>query len=306
MKVIIAAVLGGALLLQSPPALAVTIDGRLDSEYGAPLSTQVNLTNFGDTPPGFTPFDSLNTAIGSELDEAYGFVSAGTLHLFFSGNLRSYVGEPLIGPDQLEVFIDCAAGGQNPLRSDNPALGWYLRLSQLAGLAFDATIAPDYWLDYTAGGSGTPASAFLAELPAGGGGTGVWLGSTPGGPPGTLKGGTNPFGIQVTIDETNRAGVTAGCGTAAGTGTMTGIEWSIPLAAIGNPTGPIHVCAFVDGRGVEVSNQVLGPLPPSTCSLGSPSGVDFGSIPGQQYFVIDSSTPVQPSTWGRVKTLYRR
>jgi len=128
MKIGCELLLAAVLTTGASAARAATVDGRLDPEYGAALSTQVTATSLGDTPPHFMPFDSLDVAIGSELDGAFGFVSNGTLHLFFSGNVRSYVGEPLIYPDQLQIYIDCAPGGQNPPRSDNPAAGNYLRL----------------------------------------------------------------------------------------------------------------------------------------------------------------------------------
>ncbi len=87
-----------------------------------------------------------------------------------------------------------------------------------------------------------------------------------------------------------------------------GIEWAIPLAAIGNPTGDIEVCAFTGGglQGPGLGNQVLGPVPPGTCALGNPATVNFGAIPGPQFFtVINGATPTLPLSWGRVKLLYR-
>jgi hypothetical protein len=287
-------------------ARAVTIDGRLDPEYGAAMSIQACATSFGDTPSGYAPFDSINAAIGSELDQGFGFIRDDVMYLFFAGNLESYVGEPLTAPGQLEVFIDCAAGGQNRLVPNNPALGQYLRLPELAGLAFDADFAPDYWIDFTCGGSGQPSTVFFAELPASGGGAGAFLGLSHGGA-GALTQGVNPFGIEATINQTNRDGVPAGCGTASGSGTSAGVEWAIPLAALGNPTGPIRVCALIDGEHATgpMSNQVLGPLPAGTCSLGAPGDVDFAAIGGNQFFTLDSITRARPSSWGRLKAIYR-
>jgi hypothetical protein len=69
------------------------------------------------------------------------------------------------------------------------------------------------------------------------------------------------------------------------------------------------VCALLAnliGPGLGgISNQVLGPVPPGTCALGAANGVNFGSIPGAQYFTIDITTPATGSSWGRVKALYR-
>jgi hypothetical protein len=58
----------------------------------------------------------------------------------------------------------------------------------------------------------------------------------------------------------------------------TGVEWAIPPAALGNPSGCVEVCALIklsDAFNAHVANQVLGPLPP------------------------------EGTTWGRVKAVYR-
>lgn len=285
---------------------AATIDGKLDAEYGAALSIQTTATSLGDMAGEFTPLDSLNISIGSELDGAYGFVADGTLHLCLAGNIRSYFGEPLMFPDQLQLYIDCLAGGQNTLSGDNSDVGSYVRLRDMAGLAFDSGFAPDYWLAAQVELSGSmPFFAYYAELPTTGVGVGYGLGRTGGGGPGTLAGGTNPFGVLCSIDQTNRAGVTAGCDAASGAGVMTGVEWAIPLAALGNPSGSIRICALIARAPGQVSNQVLGPVPPGTCSLGAASGVDFSSVPGAQYFTLDTVAPVTRASWGRLKRRYR-
>src|SRR5204862_2686654 len=92
----LASLLVVSLLARGVAAHATTIDGQRDPEYGPALSTQTTQTSLGDTPPGYNPFSPLTMAIGSELDGAHGFVSGSTLRLFFSGNLRSYVGAPRI------------------------------------------------------------------------------------------------------------------------------------------------------------------------------------------------------------------
>jgi hypothetical protein len=252
---------------------------------------------------------------GSELDQASGFVSAGTLHLFFSGNLicqGNAVDYGLI-THNLYLFIDSGAGGQNRLRADNADLD-YGALNRMAGLTFDAGFAPDYWLgcrgalaDFYDPASPYTLTAHLAELPAGGGGAGHLLGTTGAGGPGTLMGGTNPNGIQVTIDNRNVSGVTSGCDASSGAGATTGVEWAIPLAAIGDPSGCIRVCAVVaSGSAYTIFNQVLGPLPAGTCALGAPSGVDFNGYEGDQFFsVCDETQPARTSSWGRLKTAYR-
>lgn len=288
------------LLLLASSAGAVPVDGRLDPEYGAARSTQTTQSSLGDTPE--------NAFLGSELDEAFGYVSGDTLHLLLAGNFNRFFSEPLILPNQLQLYIDVGPGGQNPLSAANPATGFHHGLQGMAGLAFDQDFVPDYFLAGSREASGaTPFYAFFAELPAGGGGAGSFLGSTGIGGPGTLagSGASNPFGILASIDLSNVAGVTAGCDAASGAGVTTGIEWAIPLAALGSPAGSIRICALIARVSGEVSNQILGPVPPGTCTLGPASGVNFANLPGLQYFVVDAETPVTRTSWGRLKASYR-
>ena len=238
------------------------------------------------------------------------------LYLFLPGNLmfQERGMEPGFRSDEIDVYVDSEAGGQNVLRADNPAVGgWYHRLPSRAGLRFDAGFEPDHWFNgwfYSAGSNLSAPYAFRlysAHLATAGGGSGGFLGQSDPGGPGTLVGGTNPDGVEAAADNRNVAGVTAGCAAASGDGVATGVELAIPLAAIGSPTGCVRVCAFAvsywDGG---VSNQVLGPLPPGTCALGAPAGVDFAGIAGDQYFTVcPGSVPVRASSWGSVKTIYR-
>ncbi len=307
-------VLVATIPVTAPAAAAVSIDGKLDAAYGAALSTQTTQTNGqvgGDDTQGLVDYGT-----GSELDQSYGFISGGVLYLFLAGNLYSWVQG--IGPfaafDHLEVFIDSRPGGQNQLRNNNPIVdGSSNTLNNLAGLTFDSGFAPDFWFGYHGGnipGSPYSSTASYAELLTAGGGAGYDLGHGTAGGPGTLSGGTNPNGVLVTIDNSNVAGVTAGCGAASGTGVTTGIEWAIPLAAIGNPTGCVNVCVFVDYQYSTistVSNQVLGPLPPGTCALGTPGTVSFSSFPGRHSFDVcpSGATPAHQASWGTVKVIYR-
>ena len=125
------------------------------------------------------------------------------------------------------------------------------------------------------------------------------------GSPGTLTGGTNPFGIPPRWTP-NGAGVDRRAA-AAGTGVTTGVEWAIPLAALGNPTGCVRVCVVATNFQTHaLGNQTLGACPPGTCALGAPAGVDFSSIAGNQYVTFClGPTPTGGSTWGRLKTIYR-
>jgi hypothetical protein len=282
-------------------ARAVAVDGVLDPEYGAPRAVQTTRTSAGDQPADFM--------YGSELDAAYGFVAGDTLYLLVTGNFNRFLSEPLTFPNMLQLFFDAKPGGQNPLVASNPAPGFFVDLGEMTGLAFDPEFVPDYWL------AGDRESydgffAFYAELPAGGGGAGAFLGAGPIGGPGMLggTGASNPYGILATVDISNTAGVTAGCDGASGAGVTTGAEWAIPLAALGNPTGTLRICALLAGAwstNARVFNQVLGPVPPGTCTLGPADTVDFSTLAGAQYFTIDVTTPAKRPTWGRLKAAYR-
>ena len=299
-----------ALAIPATPAAGATVimDGALDATYGPPLSVQTTQADvWGSSNLGLIDF-----ANGSELDLAFGIVADGALHLFFAGNLMAYLNPVEAGTihDALVLFVDSKPGGQNQLRADNPNVGLgYLRA--MAGLTFDLGFDPDYSLSFNGyGGPGYAPYILVAssvETPTGGGGAGYYLGQGLAGGPGTLTGGTNPYGVLVTINNSNTAGVGTGCAAASGSGVTTGIEWSIPLAAIGNPTGCIKVCALVtNGSYDHLPNQVLGPLPPGTCHPGAVWTVNFASIPGSQYFTVCSApVPAPTSSWGALKTIYR-
>jgi len=279
-------------------ALAVTIDGQLDPQYGASRSTQTTQTSLGNESSGML--------FGSELDEAFGFVANGTLYLLLGGSYNRREAEFITYPNQLQLYIDVGSGGQNTLSGGNPSVGDYVNLQQMTGLTFDTDFAPDYWLE--AGRGTIDFHAYYAELPATGGGAGYYLGGTniPG--DGTLSGpgSFNPYGILAAIDLSNTGGVTGGCAAASGAGVTTGIELAVPLAAIGNPSGPIKICAMlVAPQPLQVSNQFLGPVPAGTCALGSPATVDLANVAGLQYFVIDAPVPTRTGSWGRLKILYR-
>jgi hypothetical protein len=300
----LAPVLFTAALLLPGAARAITVDGQLDPAYVL-MSTQSIQTNGLDDSQGLIDFGN-----GSELDAAYAAEDNGVLYLFFAGNLKDTVCGAQACTDFgiLDVFIDSQPGGQNPLVSPAPvAFGF-----PYPGLTFDTAFVPDYWLQYVDLGGLTHVfsrQATYEALPAGGGGASDVLGSgSNAGAPGTLSGGTNPFGILATIDNRNTAGVGAGCGAASGAGVTTGVELAIPLVALGNPTGCIKVSAMLSDTqtGQGVLDQVLPPLPPGTCALGPPATVNFAAIPGDQFFTFcPGATAARHSTWGAVKTIYR-
>jgi uncharacterized protein (TIGR03382 family) len=268
-----------ALCAAAGVASAQVVDGSRDASYGGPLAVQNTQTQFGDSNLGQQRF-----ANGSELDAAYGVVSGGVLHLLFAGNLESNF-------NKLDIFIDSRAGGQNVLRGDNPDVD-FNGLNRMAGLRFEAGFEADYWVSSTGGDVGGGNYGYfvnLAELLTSGGGAGGYVGTNNGGG-GGLTGGNNPFGIDSAIDNSNTAGVGGGTGTDGGAGALvtTGIEFAIPLAALGNPTGDLRVRAFINGGGHDfLSNQVLGGINGGG-NIGEPGRADLSS---SSSFVVPIPTP---------------
>jgi len=285
-------------------AFGQTIDGVADPAYGAPIVVQDTNTGFGDSNLGQVDF-----ANGSELDGGYGIMTGGALYLVLAGNLESNF-------NKLEIFIDSKPGGENRLLITNSNQGGFLRMADDGsgnGLIFDTGFDADYWISPTGGNSpyamfvdyveiGTGVGYYLGQGQAGGVGGGVLAG-------GNAPSGGGSLGVLASIDNSTVAGVAAGgCapGAGSGAGVNTGVELAIPLSAIGNPTACVRVVAIVNGGGHDfMSNQVLAAAT-GACNLADPRFVDLNQHAGAQYFTIcPSPTPVTPSTWGRVKTIYR-
>jgi hypothetical protein len=277
-----------ASLLFATAALAQpVIDGSWDPIYRI-LAIQNTQTGFGDSNLG-----AVDYANGSELDVAYGIVKDGWLYLLLAGNLESNF-------NKLEIFFDTRPGGQNRLRGDNPDVD-FNGLNRMGddgsgnGLTFDADFEADFWIGVTGGGSPYRLYANYAEL--GSPGVGLYLGNTGAVSDGVLVDGNNPFGIRVTINNSNTGGVTGGTGLGNGADVMTGVELAIPLNAIGNPTSSFKVCVFINGLFHDyLSNQVLAGIGGGG-NLGEPRLVNFGNIPGEQYFWV----PMLHSISGRVE-----
>src|SRR5207344_1370094 len=91
--------------------------------------------------------------------------------------------------------------------------------------------------------------------------------------------GDNPDGVLITLNNSNTAGVDGGFSYCfdCGADVMTGVEIGIPLAALGNPSGNIKVCAFVNGAQHDyISNQSLaGGLWILFANVGEPRNASF-------------------------------
>lgn len=274
------------------PCDLMTIDGQVDVRYGDPYAVQDTQTNYGDNNLGV-----VNLANGSELDAAYAYISGNDrLYLLLSGNLESNY-------NKLEIFFDTRAGGQNRLLRENPEIdgGALQRMGDIGvgnGLTFDPNFSADFWIGL--GGGDEPYTLFVnyAELYVDEGnpgwaqylGTGFAADRTQGG----LVFGANPDIILATINNSNTAGVDGGTDVVDPNhlpeAVATGIELSIPLTWLGNPTGDIKICPFVSAREHQhVANQLLAGIGGGD-NLGEPRSVDFGPIAGAQYFTVPRVT----------------
>ncbi len=261
---------------------APTIDGTADAEYGAALAVQNTSTQFGDANMGLVDFCN-----GSEADAGYAVIVDGVLYLHIAGNLESNY-------NHMDIFIDSVPGGQNKLRGDNPDVD-FNNLNRMGddgsgnGLTFDAGFEADFFMTVAGGDVGGGTYGLFsnwAQILTDGGGEGRYLGQGGAVTDGALFGGNNPNGILVTIDNSNTAGVLGGNGLDDGSGVTTGIEIAIPFADLGNPTGDIKVCAFVNGLSHDfLANQVLGGIGGGD-NLGEPRNVNFGNIGGDQFFTV--------------------
>lgn len=286
------------------PAFSITVDGTLDGSYGSALSVQTVDTGFGDAnPPG--------NLGGSELNAGYATIVGDRLYLMLTGNL-----EPNF--NKLEVFIDSVAGGENVL-SSTPAYDYFNGsnwiTSNLGGMTFDTGFTADYHL-FARWGSGT--GPFEVDFVNRNGGTSAMvpgskgLGNNAVGliSTGTILAGnvgTNASGTALTqnldfaINNNNAGGVVAGTGAANqanALSVLTGMEFSIALADLGNPTvgSQIRIAAMIgNGDHNYLSNQILGGLPAPQGNLGGDgngnftgtmSGINFNNFGGEQYFTL--------------------
>ena len=268
---------------------AITVDGTVDVDYGAPLTVQTVQTQFGDSTGG--------TSGGGELNAGFARIEGGRLFVTLTGNI-----EPNF--NKVSVFIDSKVGGENTLAS----LGYDFNgvAANLGGMTFDTGVAIDYHLlarwggasfevDFVdrQGGLGVNSATGAATV---GIGTPIQSGAVIGGP----LAGTLDFGFN----NNNAAGVTGGdqaADQAAAAAVTTGFEFAVDLADIGNPAGDIHiVAAYGNGDHNFFSNQVLGGLPAPQGNLGgdgngnftgNSGGINFNNFDGDQFFTITVPEP---------------
>lgn len=299
--------IGLMLTLSATMVKGFTIDGMAEAAYGSAISTQQIGTTGQDNNTG-----SISAADGSELDAAYGVISNGVLYLILAGNLDSGAGDGNAN-DNLNLFfmVDTGAGGDHTLGTNYSTAADFGQINRMGvggngttsdpGLTFDPGFAANYWIGVNIGTSlvmNANYEVICSNCP------GAFLGNAM--PTnGVLSGGSNPFGIQVALNNINIVGVDAEpCATNAedalqsisAAAVRTGVELAIPLAAIGSPQSNVTICAFItDNLYSLLYDQVLGPVATNGCLTvgglllspdGNSSDVNFGNLPGQHSFTL--------------------
>jgi hypothetical protein len=265
----------GALALACAAHAVPVVNGTVDAEYGPAFTVQTNPTSFGDSNLGQVGF-----ANGSELDAGYAAIANGRLYIMLSGNLESNF-------NKVDLFIDSVAGGMNRLTPIPNNQGNFNAMADDGsgnGLTFDPVFAADHWIRMN-GGGGTP-DIFVDYAQLNPPSAGFFSGQTT--PTnGTLVGGNGGPVIEGTWNNSNITGVTGTTAPNDAASVSTGMEFSISLADIGNPTGAIHISAFINGSGGDfLSSQVLGPVNNGGNHLGGPRTVNFNQHAGDQFFTI--------------------
>jgi len=279
--------LGGIALAafarQGQAQLAVT--GNMSTTpvtYGPALATQTINTQFGDSTYGGVS-NGLPDANGSELDAAYGVVHGGCLNLFLAGNVEN-------NGNILNLFIDDgAAGGQNTLNITSNGYAASSMNGSVFSSGFNANLLLDindyygtmYVNHYALNATGS-ANSYLGSMPLS---SGIGQGTI-----GGIGFGLNNTNVSIMGTE----GTSTSANASSPDAVKTGVEISIPLADLGNPSQNILVMVDQNGGGDSyLSNQFLPGLPVGTNNLAT-STFNFSTTPGQ-YISIASALP--NGTW---------
>jgi hypothetical protein len=288
-------------ILSSSGFGVITLDGSTAGDnYGPARAVQTVQTQFGDNL--------------SELNAGYARIDGNNLVFVLTGQVENNF-------NKLNIFIDSRAGGQNSILPDansggnNPTNdGWAFKYSNNqpgGGFTFDAGFAADYMLIARNGFDGT-INRFDLDFATLGGGAGAFEAA------GNVFGGTNtganpaalPNGTGVAYNNSNTGGVTGGTGAAdptAAAAVQTGLEFSIPLSALGNPApgDVIRIAAHINGSGHDfLSNQSLGGFTPPQGNLGGDGNGNFighvapinlNNFAGEQFFTVVVPEPASLS-----------
>jgi hypothetical protein len=260
------------------------VDGTLDSAYGSALAVQT-VETVGD--------DNLD-----ELDAAYAIIQNGRLLLMLTGNMNT-------NWNSVEIFIDST----DAVTTNVFTAQGHDNTDIMNGLVFDEGFSPDYHLNARMGNwdGGTNELGELnmywnfnfADL---GSGAESWQDNAFNNEPE----GTHFMGIgdvnsnspvAIGFDNSNFEGIVFGTDAAIQADALavsTGLELSIALADLGNPTGEIRIMAMVTGSTTNensdhavMGNQVLPGVPAPQDALGVTSDVNFTAFAGDQFFTVN-------------------
>ena len=202
-------IVGG--LAASADAQPASINGSYDPAFGSAFSLQTDATGFG-----------LNY---SELDAAYGFITNGTLYLFFSGNLQN-------NGNNINLFIG-GTNGQSTLSAANQGNLGLNNLSVMNGSLF----SPGFSAIYAFNINNTNRTLTVSQYNLTNNTAVDALGSlTETG--NIVANGTVDNSVVVGFNNNNSKSQAANLGPGS-----TGLELAIPLSLLGNPSGPIEVLA---------------------------------------------------------------
>jgi autotransporter-associated beta strand protein len=252
----------------------IAVSGTRSAGYGSPLSTQTINTGFGDSTLG-----DGSSGGGSELDAAYATVQGGELYVFLSGNFEAGT-----NANHVNLFIDNGSGqGQNVLAAGSSGFLGGLNGSVFSP-GFNATYALDandyqntFYLDqYDLINN---KANYFGSIPL----SPIVAGQSTGG----IGNNQNLSGLKVGFNNTNAAGVNGTSGTAAdpvaADAVSTGLEYGIPLSALGNPAAGSTLKILADVNGSSngyLSNQFLPGLPVGSVNVGSNASPYAGPTAG--------------------------
>ena len=275
--------------LMAVPASAATLDGSIVGDGYSTRALQTIQTGFGG---GF-----------NELAGAYANVEGGNLNIAITGKIEAF--------NKLMLFIDTGAGGENVLTrstgsggSNVASDGWADKMGtspDVPGFKFDAGISPNYLLLSRAGFDGIDKFDFNFSS----------VGSTAvdeatfdifGGSQTGANASVGASGIGVAFDDSQTGGSIGGSAgdPAVSPGSVTsGLEFVIPLTAIGSPNlADIKATAFLNNGGFDfAANQTLGGLPLGFGNLGGDGfggtgHIDLSAYSGDQFFIVPEPASV--------------
>jgi len=288
-------VLSAIVAVASLSAQTPQIDGRnIPSEFGTPLAVQTNYTGFGDR---------LSTHLwGSEMNALYAKCINGVLYIGITGNLEG-------NGNSFHLYIDTGRSTSNTFNLTTGCIN--CSMQGMSGVIFEHR--PDYAIGVNRFRDDQGNDFIYIDIHDLLNNQSTYVGavavdsgnSTP-------SGGDNSAGLSVAFDSTNVVGVTSDPNNLGDPlSATTGMEYAIPLSALGNPQGQIKFLAVLTGgadlgdpcRGTYLSNQSLPALNGGNPSQQFPNAAwarcpsapfdmfpfDFSNeayVPGQQYVSV--------------------